>query len=110
MSDFDAYQAEALRTAGPSVGTREGWAMASMGLAGEAGEAVDLLKKHLFHGHPLDRDKLTKELGDVLWYAAVLAEMNGVRLSEVAAANVVKLRKRYPDGFDSARSQKREGA
>lgn len=109
MSDFDAYQAEALRTAGPSVGTREGWAMASMGLAGEAGEAVDLIKKHLFHGHPLDRDKLTKELGDVLWYAAVLAEMNGVQLSAVAAANVVKLRKRYPDGFDAARSRKREG-
>lgn len=110
MSDLDAYQAEALRTAGPSVGTREGWAMASMGLAGEAGEAVDLIKKHLFHGHSLDREKLTKELGDVLWYAAVLAEMNGVRLSAVAAANVVKLRKRYPDGFDPARSQKREGA
>lgn len=109
MSDFDSYQAEALRTAGPSIGTREGWAMAAMGLAGEAGEAVDLLKKHLFHGHALDRDKLVKELGDVLWYAAVLSEMAGAKLSEVAAANVVKLRKRYPDGFDPHRSQKREG-
>lgn len=110
MSDLNHYQAEALRTAGIDAPTPQGWAMAAMGLAGEAGEAVDLIKKHLFHGHPLDRDKLTKELGDVLWYAAVLAHMNGVAFADVAAANVVKLRKRYPDGFDPARSQKREGA
>lgn len=108
MSDLDNYQREALRTAGPSVGTRDGWAMAAMGLAGEAGEVVELLKKHMFHGHPLDRYRLTKELGDVLWYAAVLSEMAGVKLSEVAAANVVKLRARYPDGFEVARSVNRQ--
>lgn len=45
--------------------------MSSMGLFGEAGELVDLLKKHFFHGHPVDAaflEKLTKEAGDVLWY------------------------------------------
>ena len=111
MSDFDSYQLEALRTAGPSIGTREGWAMVFMGLAGESGEAVDLVKKHLFHQHPLDRQKLIKELGDILWYAAVAAELVDAKLSEVAAANVVKLRARYPDGFDAARSlHRKEGA
>jgi NTP pyrophosphatase (non-canonical NTP hydrolase) len=111
VSDFDTYQQEALRTAGPSIGLRDGWAMASMGLAGEAGEAVDMVKKHLFHGHPLDKAKLVKELGDVLWYLAVMSEQAGVKLSEVAAANVVKLRARYPDGFDAARSlHRKEGA
>lgn len=82
--------------------------MAAMGLAGEAGEVVDLLKKHLYHGHSLDRDKLTKELGDCLWYLAVLAHLNGVDLADVAAANVVKLRARYPDGFSEERSRNRK--
>lgn len=38
-----------------------------MGMAGEAGECVDHLKKSMFQGHELDREKLKKELGDVMW-------------------------------------------
>ena len=44
-----------------------------MGLCGESGECIDLVKKATFQGHPLDREKLIDELGDVLWYAAELA-------------------------------------
>jgi NTP pyrophosphatase (non-canonical NTP hydrolase) len=78
-----------------------------MGLAGEAGEVVDVLKKHLHHNHPLDVAKVTKELGDVLWYCAALASALEVDLGAVAQANIDKLRARYPDGFDPARSQQR---
>lgn len=70
-----------------------------LGLAGEVGETLDLLKKHLGHGHPLDLDKLKKEFGDVRWYGAVLEDHFGFKSSEVAEANVTKLRARYPDGF-----------
>lgn len=79
----------------------------ALGIAGEAGEVADLLKKHLFHGHELDRAKLTKELGDVLWYVAALSDVFGLRLSDVATVNVDKLRKRFPTGFSSTDSIKR---
>jgi NTP pyrophosphatase (non-canonical NTP hydrolase) len=79
----------------------------AMGLAGEAGEVVDLLKKHLGHGHDLDKVKLTKELGDVLWYVSAIAQSAGLDLGEIAHANVEKLRKRYPNGFSVEASRNR---
>jgi NTP pyrophosphatase (non-canonical NTP hydrolase) len=74
----------------------------SLGLAGEAGEVCDLLKKVHGHGKPYDADKLKKELGDVLWYLANLASAHGFSLSDVAQTNVDKLRARYPEGFTVA--------
>lgn len=105
--EMDEYQKAALRTANRPEASLSGWSMAAMGLAGEAGEVVDYLKKVLHHGHTLDRDKLTKEIGDVLWYCAILSHINGVPLSEVAAENMRKLRARYPDGFSEERSRNR---
>ena len=80
-----------------------------MGLNGEAGECIDIVKKHLFQGHELDINKLVDELGDVLWYAAVTAAGIGVTLEDVMQHNIDKLRKRYPEGFDAERSIHREG-
>ena len=76
-----------------------------MGLNGESGEAIDILKKHLFQGHPLDRAHLAKELGDVAWYLAVSADALGYPLELIFHMNVEKLRERYPDGFDAGASQ-----
>jgi NTP pyrophosphatase (non-canonical NTP hydrolase) len=70
--------------------------LAAMGLAGEAGEVCDLLKKHLLHGKELDRDELNKELGDVLWYLFHAFNAFGFTFEEVAEANVEKLCNRYP--------------
>ena len=106
--DFNDYQALALRTA---ANTAEDRLLLNgvMGLCGEAGECIDVVKKHLFQGHPLDRDKLIDEMGDCLWYLATLAAGLGAGLGEIAEGNVAKLRKRYPDGFDAARSVHRDG-
>lgn len=116
-ASLDGYQEAALRTGSPAPGTlaaqsREGWlAVLALGLAGEAGEVADYLKKVVGHGHPLDVGKAEKEIGDVLWYAAVLAHALGLPLSRVAAANVEKLRARYPDGFRvEASVNRKEGA
>lgn len=79
-----------------------------MGLNGEAGEAIDILKKHLFQGHELDCEHLAKELGDVAWYLAVTADALGYTLEEILTMNVEKLRARYPDGFDSDKSLHRK--
>jgi NTP pyrophosphatase (non-canonical NTP hydrolase) len=69
-----------------------------MGLAGEAGEVVDLCKKHLYHDKPLDHSKLTLELGDALFYLTDIARQYGISLDDVMAANVDKLTKRFPQG------------
>lgn len=105
---LDEYQREALRTAGSAKGDAPGLSMTALGLTGEAGEYADLVKKHLFHEHALDVVKAKKELGDVLWYVAVAASQLGLTLDQVAEANVVKLRLRYPRGFDPALSQQRK--
>lgn len=68
----------------------------ALGLAGEAGEVADTIKKAVFHRHGLDQDKLVKELGDVLWYLAALASKLGVSLDEVAERNIAKLKERCP--------------
>lgn len=76
-----------------------------MGLCGEAGEAMDILKKFLFQGHtPLDKKHLAKELGDVAWYLAVSADALGFYLEDIFQMNIDKLKARYPDGFDANKS------
>lgn len=102
------YQKEALRTAPTGIGKVNLLINGVMGLAGESGEAVDLVKKFYFHAHVLDKAHLAKELGDVAWYLAVTAHAIGYDLETILQMNVDKLRKRYPDGFDPDRSQHRE--
>lgn len=75
-----------------------------LGLNGEAGECIDVVKKTLCQGHELDREHLIEELGDVAWYLAICCEGLGVSLEEVMEKNIEKLRARYPEGFDKARS------
>ena len=103
----NGYQKEALRTAGTDS-LEDLMVNGVMGLAGESGECVDLMKKHLFQGHTLDKEHLAKELGDVAWYLAVTAHAIGYDLETIFQMNVDKLRKRYPDGFDAGRSQHRK--
>lgn len=101
--DFNEYQEKALITAG--VKEKDKLILNGvMGLAGESGECVDMMKKHLFQGHELNREKLLDELGDVLWYIAITAEGLGYRLEEIATYNIDKLHKRYPAGFQADRS------
>jgi len=102
---FAEYQRLAMRTAADAP-----IECAAMGLCGEAVECADLLKKHLYHGHPLVRDEASKELGDVLWYIALACDRLGFAMGDVANANVEKLRKRYPDGFSTAASLARVDA
>ena len=69
-----------------------------LGLAGESGECADIVKKHLFQGHDLNKEKLLDELGDVLWYIAITAKGLGYSLEDVAQHNIEKLSARYPQG------------
>lgn len=72
----------------------------ALGLAGEAGQVVDLVKNYTFKGHPLDKDQLTHELGDVLWYLSQIAEWADIPFDQVAKDNIETLNRRYPNGFN----------
>lgn len=104
---FDEYQRAAMRTANKALAADEMILNAAMGMNGEAGEVIDHLKKARFQGGILDRTKLIRETGDLLWYCALMAEALDVSLAEIAQINIAKLRARYPDGFDADRSNHR---
>ena len=105
---MNEYQKAALRTAKPHMDVYAQLQEGALGLCGEAGEVADYIKKAAYQGHVMKTDRLVEEIGDVLWYAALLADAAGVGLDEVAQANVDKLWKRFPEGFDSDRSVNRE--
>ncbi len=98
------YQEAALRTANKDLSQTEMLIDGCMGLCGESGECIDIMKKMLFQGHDLDRDHLAKELGDVAWYLALTAKGLGCSLEMIFQMNIDKLKARYPDGFEVNRS------
>ena len=107
------YQRNAMRTAsGISTSCPENLLLQGvMGMSGESGEALDIVKKIMFQGHELNeatKEHLIRELGDVLWYVATTAEALNVPLETVMQVNIDKLRARYPKRFDAERSQHRE--
>ena len=101
---INEYQKNALRTANKTLNSFHQLENGIMGLNGEAGECIDILKKHLFQGHKLDKEHIAKELGDIAWYLALSAEAIGYDLETIMQMNVDKLRARYPDGFDTEHS------
>lgn len=102
---FNDYQNAAMRTANPEC---KNLSNVGLGLTGEAGECADIIKKHLHHGHNLDKEDLVKEFGDVCWYIALGCEVLGVDFEEVLKKNIDKLKARYPDGFDTEHSLHRQ--
>ena len=105
---LNEYQSECTRTANAHENELINY---GLGIAGEAGEVADLIKKSQFHGHSISTDEIKKELGDTLWYIGQIARIAGLTLEEIAVANVEKLRKRYPEGFSTEASiNRKEGA
>ena len=101
------YQQKAMRTASEKS-KMDLLENGVMGLCGEAGECIDVVKKYLYQGHKLDKLKLKDELGDVLWYVAITCQALGITLDDVMEHNVKKLLLRYPEGFEAERSIHRE--
>ena len=99
-----AYQRDAMTLLNPAIPREDVLLNAVMGLCGEAGEAIDLVKKQRFQGHPLDRDALVRELGDIAWYLAEAAQGLGVPLEDILRRNLDKLHQRYPQGFTPEQS------
>lgn len=98
------YQKLAMRSLNPTLSKKDVLINGVMGLCGESGEAIDIVKKWLAQGHELDKEKLAKELGDIAWYLAETAYALEIPLETILRGNLEKLAKRYPEGFSSERS------
>ena len=105
---INEYQRLARKTLNPDLDKKDVLINGVMGLCGESGEAIDIVKKWLAQGHALDREKLAKELGDVAWYLAETAYALDIPLEAILRGNIEKLAKRYPEGFAAERSIYRE--
>lgn len=101
---INEYQQLAMTTLNPELSKRDVLLNSVMGLCGESGEAIDLVKKHLMQGHDFDREKFARELGDIAWYLAEAATAIDMDLETILQMNIDKLKKRYPEGFDSQKS------
>lgn len=99
MKDIDRYQRERAEENGV-IDHDKAVVLYSLGIAGEAGEVADYMKKVLGHGKTFDRKTLVEELGDVMWYVSQLAYTHDIPMSEILAANTSKNRERYPFGFN----------
>lgn len=100
---LNEYQRLASRTI-PEIMSKEDMKNHALhGLSAEVGEIHGLYQK-VYQGHSIDRAHLAKEIGDVLWFVAELCTAIEVELDEVADGNIIKLLKRYPNGFEDERS------
>ena len=98
------YQKLAMATLNPALSKKDVLINGVMGLCGESGEAIDIVKKWLAQGHELDKTRLAKELGDIAWYLAETAYALEIPLEDILKANIDKLKARYPQGFDPEKS------
>ena len=101
------YQKAAMATLNPALDKKDVLINSVMGLCGESGEAIDIVKKWLMQGHELDKEHLVRELGDVAWYLAEAAMALDIPLEAVFQGNLDKLRQRFPNGFDTGASVNR---
>ena len=99
------YQKLVMRTLNPELSRKDILINSVMGLCGESGEAIDIVKKWLAQGHELDKAKLAKELGDIAWYLAEAATALDMPLGDILQGNIDKLKARYPEGFEADRSR-----
>ena len=108
MKTFNEYQKEAAKTINKSLSKEELVINSCLGIAGETGEFIEHIKKWQGQGHSLDKTHIVLELGDILFYIAQACTAFGVSLDHVAKMNILKLRKRYGDSFNSDKSINRK--
>ena len=103
------YSKLALRTANDLGGRLDNIMHAAMGIAGEAGEVIDIVKKVYAYGKPLLTNDLVEEAGDLVWYLNLLFKSLDTTWEEVFDLNIKKLEARYPDlRFDADKAINRD--
>lgn len=82
----------------------------AMGLDTESGEIMDSMKRHIIYGSDLNVVNIREELGDIMWYVALICDELGLTIEQICEDNIAKLRKRYPDKFSRELAEKRDVA
>lgn len=112
MKDFIAQAVQTESKPNPEMGFRLAAMVrpvhAAMGMETEVGELMDQLKKHIFYNKPLDEQNLREEVGDLLWYVALMCDCFNWKIEDVMAAVIRKLRTRYPNKFTEYDAQHRD--
>ena len=98
-SNTEIFQREARRSLRDDLPYEATCSNMCMGLAGEIGEVIDIMKKHIYQGKELDITDVIEEVGDVLWYIANFCNVNNITMDDCMESNIKKLRKRFPNGF-----------
>ena len=80
---------------------------AAIGIAGEAGELLDAVRKHVFDGQPLDEDNVIEELGDLCFYIEAACQAIKMKRADIEELNMAKLCERYKDGYSDQAAQQR---
>lgn len=96
LMEFNEYQSLANRTL---HGNEQVLTNCALGLASEAGQVLEVIRKYTFENHQMDQEELIKEMGDVLWYLSQIAEWANIPFEEVAKQNIDMLQKRYPERY-----------
>lgn len=106
---FNQFQQEAARSFKPAESAKEALLDWCLGLGGETGEVLDLVKHNVFHHENSDKYKmeLAKELGDILWYVAAIATTEEIFLEDIVTLNVEKLNHRYGGEYSDQASLNR---
>lgn len=107
-SNTEIFQREARRSLRDDLPYEAMCSNMCMGLAGEIGEVIDIMKKHIYQGKELDITDVIEEVGDVLWYIANFCNVNNITMDECMESNIKKLRKRFPNGFTTKDANERK--
>ena len=107
-SNTEIFQREARRSLRDDLPYEATCSNMCMGLAGEIGEVIDIMKKHIYQGKELDITDVIEEVGDVLWYIANFCNVNNITMDECMESNIKKLRKRFPNGFTTKDANERK--
>lgn len=80
----------------------------AIGLCTESSEVLDAFKKSLYYGKELDLVNIKEELGDIMWYMAIMMRELDLDMEVILETNINKLRKRYGEKFDKQKSENRD--
>ena len=100
------YQRLCLQTAKKHADNEKELCNWGLGLAGEAGDVAGCIKKILFQGND-QHAGVRENIGDMMWYTAMICNHFGWDLSEILQENVAKLQARYPKGFSLKRARRK---